>query len=136
MKQQGSSALMMVMMVLLMGAGTLHFSRLLLEQGMSTVVDDRQRIAAFWQAQSALAWAEHLTWPQSVGWVCQQDTTAGWQSCLRSVKDQRFLLQGRGVDSELQLWRWVSWQQGKISRLPHGWIDFCPLSQGCEPDAQ
>jgi len=130
MKQQGSSALGMVLMVLVMGSLTLHASRKMLEQGMQLLADEQQFIQDFWRAQSALQWGLSLSWPAHEAASCQQTLSQGWRSCLqRSEKDENeALLKGEASDSGMAVWHWVSLQQNHIRALPHGWIDYCPLS--------
>lgn len=129
MNQRGNSALGMVLMILLMGSITLHASREMLGQGMRLVADEQHFIQDFWRAQSALQWGMTLNWPATEALHCQQETSAGWRSCIKRGENGEVLLKGEASGSELALWHWVSAQGNRIKALPHGWIDYCPLSK-------
>ncbi|WP_130831491.1 DUF2509 family protein [[Erwinia] mediterraneensis] len=128
MRQNGNSALGMVIMVLLMGSATLYASRQQLAQGMALLADERHYILDYHQAQSALRWGATLNWPVGVGWQCQQEKTFGWQSCLWRGEKAQALLRGQGAGRELALWHWVEESGNQLRLLPHGWIDYCPLA--------
>ncbi|MCZ4060319.1 DUF2509 family protein [Pantoea sp. LMR881] len=129
MKERGNSALGMVLMILLMGSLTLHASRKMLSQGMLLVADEQHFIQHFWRAQSALQWGMTLHWPGAERPFCQQDSHAGWRSCLQRGEDGQLLLKGEASGSEMAVWHWVSAQGQRIKALPHGWIDYCPLAK-------
>jgi hypothetical protein len=128
-KQQGSGALGMVLMILVMGGISLNASRQMLTQGMALVADEQHFIQQFWQAQSALQWGSSLNWPASAELICQQEHSQGWRSCLRRGSNGQALLKGEASGSEMALWQWVATQGSRIEALPHGWIDFCPLAK-------
>ncbi|MGK3141827.1 DUF2509 family protein [Pantoea sp. C2G6] len=128
MKQQGSSALGMVLMVLVMGSLTLHASRKMAEQGVRTLADEQRFIQDFWRAQSALQWGLTLNWPAGEAIGCQQDARQGWRSCLQRGEKDEGLLKGEASDSDMAVWHWVRLQQNHVTALPHGWIDYCPLT--------
>ncbi|WP_312056034.1 DUF2509 family protein [Pantoea brenneri] len=126
MKQQGSSTLGMVLMLLVIGSLTLHASRKMLEQGMLLLADEQQFIQDFWRAQSALQWGLALSWPAGETVRCQHDERQGWHSCLQRGEDGEGLLKGEASDSGTAVWQWVTIQQSRIRPLPHGWLDYCP----------
>lgn len=128
MKQHGSSAPGMVLMILIMGSLTLNASRTLLDRGRGLVADEQQHYKDFWAAQSALRWGMTLNWPVVRERVCQQHTPLHWRSCLQDTDNGRMLLKGERTGSELALWHWVERQENRIRALPHGWIDYCPLA--------
>lgn len=128
MKAQGNSALGMVLIIMLTGSITLHASRQMLAQGMSSVADEQRFIQGFWQAQSALQWGLTLQWPEQQTLTCQQEEQYGWQSCLQRTVDDKGLLKGEDRNGEMALWHWVRLQGSSIQRLPQGWIDYCPLA--------
>lgn len=134
MKQDGNSALGMVIMVLLMGSATLYASRQQLTQNMGLLADERQHILDYYQAQSALRWGATLSWPPGSEWQCQLEKTLGWRSCLRRNEQGGALLRGEGEGRELALWHWAEDQGNRLRLLPHGWIDYCPLAaEQCQP---
>lgn len=128
MKERGSSALGMVLMLLLIGSVTLHASRRLSEQGMRLLTDEQHAITDFWRAQSALQWGFSLRWPGSETVHCQQDDRHGWRSCLQRGEKDDVLLKGEASDRGMAVWHWVRLQGSQVIALPHGWIDYCPLA--------
>ncbi|MGC0929356.1 DUF2509 family protein [Pantoea agglomerans] len=128
MKQRGSSALGMVLMIMVIGSFTLHASRMMSEQGMRLLADEQQFILGFWRAQSALQWGFSLSWSASEAASCQQDDRQGWRSCLQRGKKDEGLLKGEASGSDMAVWQWVRLRGNQITALPHGWIDYCPLT--------
>lgn len=128
MKQRGSSALGMVLMIMVIGSFTLHASRKMSEQGMRLLADEQQFIQGFWRAQSALQWGFSLSWSASEAASCQQDDRQGWRSCLQRGEKDEGLLKGEASGSDMAVWQWVQLRGNQIIALPHGWIDYCPLT--------
>lgn len=129
MKQQGSSTLGMVLMLLVIGSLTLHASRKMLEQGMRLLSDEQQYIQDFWQAQSALQWGLSRRWPAGEAVRCQLDERQGWRSCLQRGEDGEGLLKGEARGRGIAVWHWVTIQQSRIQPVPHGWLDYCPRAR-------
>ncbi|KOC89774.1 DUF2509 family protein [Winslowiella iniecta] len=142
-QQQGSGAITMVVMILLLGTALLNATRQQLSASLSLVADERQHIIEFYAAQAALAWGSQLSWPASAGWHCQSELQQQWRACINRINPQRGLLRGEQLTSAHQAivhWHWVEDLPAdgqRVRLLAHGWIDFCPLSNasGCEPDA-
>lgn len=128
MKQRGSSALGMVLMIMVIGSFTLHASRKMSEQGMRLLADEQQFIQGFWRAQSALQWGFSLSWSASEAASCQQDDRQGWRNCLQRGEKDEGLLKGEASGSGMAVWQWVRLRGNQITALPHGWIDYCPLT--------
>ncbi len=128
MKQRGSSALGMVLMIMVIGSFTLHASRKMSEQGMRLLADEQQFIQDFWRAQSALQWGFSLSWSASEAASCQQDDRQGWRSCLQRGEKDEGLLKGEASGSGMAVWQWVRLRGNQATALPHGWIDYCPLT--------
>lgn len=128
MKQRGSSALGMVLMIMVIGSFTLHASRKMSEQGMRLLADEQQFVQDFWRAQSALQWGFSLSWSANEAASCQQDDRQGWRSCLQRGEKDEGLLKGEASGSGMAVWQWVRLRGNKITALPHGWIDYCPLT--------
>lgn len=128
MKQRGSSALGMVLMIMVIGSFTLHASRKMSEQGMRLLADEQQFIQGFWRAQSALQWGFSLSWSASEAASCQQDDRQSWRSCLQRGEKDEGLLKGEASGSGMAVWQWVRLRGNQITALPHGWIDYCPLT--------
>jgi len=142
-QQQGSGALTMVVMILLLGTALLNATRQQLAASLSLVADERQHIIEFYAAQAALAWGSRLSWPASDGWHCQSELQQMWHACINRLHPQRGLLRGERLISSHQPivhWQWVEDAPDggqQVRRLAHGWIDFCPLANatGCVPNA-
>ncbi|MEN4588553.1 DUF2509 family protein [Pantoea agglomerans] len=132
MKQRGSSALGMVLMIMVIGSFTLHASRKMSEQGMRLLADEQQFIQGFWRAQSALQWGFSLSWSASEAASCQQDDRQGWRSCLQRGEKDEGLLKGEASGSGMAVWQWVRLRGNQITALPHGWIDYCPPPATCQ----
>lgn len=124
--QQGSGALLMVIIILLMGTVLLHATRRQLSDNLSLVDDERHYILEYTDAASALAWGERLTWRKAEGWSCQIQPHYAWRVCVLSHSSGT-LLRGDSGSGTLSLFRWVSLNDGKIKAIPHGWLDYCPL---------
>jgi len=127
-KQRGSSALGMVLMIMVIGSFTLHASRMMSEQGMRLLADEQQFIQGFWRAQSARQWGCSRSWSASEAASCQQDDRQGWRSCLQRGEKDEGLLKGEASGSGMAVWQWVRLRGNQITALPHGWIDYCPLT--------
>lgn len=131
----------MVLLVLLLGSALLNATQRQLGASLALLADERRYLIDYHQALSALAWGERLRWPQQEGWRCQQQGRFGWRACLLPLDNDDALLRGATLaDADaLALWRWM--RRGEDERwqpLPHGWLDFCPLSPpaACSPDAR
>lgn len=125
--QRGSGALIMVIMILLMGTLMLNTTRRQLDDSMSLVGDERHYLQQFTGAMSALAWGERLRWVASEKWQCQQQGEHHWRACFHPVEE---LLRADSGPDTLALYRWVNLQMNGALRLqPHGWLDYCPLSE-------
>jgi len=127
-KQQGNTTLGMVMLLLLLGSVTLHATRTQLALNMVLIADIQHYYQAFSQAQAALRWGTELSWSINNGWQCQQELTEQWQSCLLRRENDHGLLAARRTGNTLWLYRWVSLREQRVYEIPHGWIDFCPLT--------
>lgn len=131
-QQQGSGALGMVVLILLLGSALLHATRQQLDAALTLVAQERQHIIDYYAAQAALAWGEQLNWPDSSGWQCQTEMQQQWRACLHRDDPQRVLLRGEHLAQPLALWQWVEPEGEKVRPLAHGWIDFCPLTHDAD----
>ncbi len=131
-QQQGSGALGMVVLILLLGSALLHATRQQLDAALTLVAQERQHIIDYYSAQAALAWGGQVNWPDSSGWQCQTEMQQQWRVCLHRDDPQRGLLRGEHLAQPLALWQWVEPEGGKVRPLAHGWIDFCPLTHDAD----
>lgn len=137
MKQAGS-ALLMVIVMLALSAALLDATRRQLDQSISRTGDERHYLHQTSQALSALAWGSQQAWPGSAGWQCRQERTAGWRSCLYEAESPPALLRGDSGTASVALYQWVTRnrESSRLAAVPHGWLDYCPLTEEerCNPD--
>lgn len=137
MKQAGS-ALFMVIVVLALSAALLGATRRELDQSLSRTGDEQRYLHQTSQATSALAWGSQQVWSDRTGWQCRQERAAGWRSCLYGAEGSPALLRGDSGTASVALYQWMFWSRasGRVAAMPHGWLDYCPLTEEerCDPD--
>lgn len=142
---QGSALMMMIM--LLLGIALMLLS--VLHRFYQAEWRNGQDEIAFYQADagaaSALAWGMTLRWSRSEfvrePLYCRTAADPALKSCLRRLKENRFLLQGSSFSpwfrkniSHYQLvTATVQGNEMTLTALAQGWSDFCPpdLKPGC-----
>lgn len=91
----------------------------------------RMRDAA--EVHSALEWGRSQNWSPGVTAQCRQPTGISGSVCLRIFSDGGLLLIASGGAAR----RWLSGEvaNGAVVFSPHGWSDFCPLTEEvlCQP---
>ncbi|MEN4912995.1 DUF2509 family protein [Erwinia amylovora] len=130
--QRGGGTLIMVIILLLMGTLMLNATRRQLSDANSLVGDERIYLQQFTAATSALAWGQRLSWPAAEGWQCRQQGKYRWRACLHFT---RMLLRADSGPQTLALYHWMDKSRsGGLRPRPHGWLDFCPLTEkgGCD----
>lgn len=137
MKQAGS-ALLMVIVLLALSAALLGATRRQLDQSLSRTGDEQRYLQQTSQAMSALAWGSQQAWSGRAGWQCQLERAAGWRSCLYQAGNSPALLRGESGTASVALYQWVTWNRGsgRVAAVPHGWLDYCPLTEEerCDPN--
>lgn len=131
-RQQGSGALLAVIILLLMSAMLLNATRQQAENALSLVADERIWFQQASLAESALNWGRQLRWPQrEAGWQCQADALSHWRACLWREQGGRILLKGDSGTGTLAFYQWVSRvaDTGILLARPHGWLDYCPFAE-------
>lgn len=134
-KQQGSVALIMVVVLATLGIfllKTLHFYQ---QRMMIAWVKEQNYLTAFSQAESSLAWGKGVSWKldNMIGWRCERNLTAQLESCLLKVSSKLFLLAGKGkFDDKKSLitYQWMNKannQTSELSPVKGGWLDYCPI---------
>ena len=85
------------------------------------------------EAHSALEWGRSQTWSSAVTEQCRQPTGIAGSVCLRIFTDGALLLIASGGSAR----RWLSGEveKGAVIFWPHGWSDFCPITEEvlCQP---
>ena len=131
-REAGYSTILIVLMLLLLGlmmlAGLSSYLATQRQWGMKEV----RSIVRYAGAQSALAWGAGQRWSPQQHWQCQTEAFSGLHACLYQAKGNEVLLAGTLVDGNLSeslvFWRWGQLKNGKFIASPHGWLDYCPLS--------
>lgn len=97
------------------------------------VASEARRIRDAAEAHSALEWGRSQTWSSTVTEQCRQPTGIAGSVCLRIFTDGALLLIASGGSAR----RWLSGEveKGAVIFWPHGWSDFCPLTEEvlCQP---
>lgn len=132
-RQRGMASLVLVLLLLVLG--TLLLSGLNQQQralarrvmGESRVLRDAA------EAHSTLEWGRAQRWRGDVSVQCRQAAGEHWHACLRIFADGSLLLMATGESTG----RWLAGQvvNGAVVFSPHGWSDFCPLTENalCQP---
>ncbi|CAO97801.1 DUF2509 family protein [Erwinia tasmaniensis] len=132
--QRGGSTLLMVIILLLMGTLMLNATRRQLGDAINLVGDERIYLQQYTAATSALAWGQRLPWKAGEGWRCQQLGEYRWRACLHVA---RMLLRADSGPDTLTLYHWMNKSRSDRWKFrPHGWLDYCPLTEkgGCDVD--
>lgn len=135
---QGSALMMMIMLLLSVALMLLS----VLHRFYQTEWRNGQDEIAFYQADagaaSALAWGMTLRWSRSElisgSLYCRTAADPALKSCLRRLKENRFLLQGSSFSpwfrQNISHYQLVTTRvQGNemiLTALAQGWSDFCP----------
>ena len=134
-KQQGSIALIMVVVLATLGIlllKTLHYYQ---QRMMISWVKEQRYLTAFSQAESSLAWGKQVSWnmDKMIGWRCERNLAEQLESCLLKISNKRFLLAGKGkLDDKKNLivYQWMDKtnnQKTQLSPVKGGWLDYCPI---------
>ena len=135
--QKGASSLVVVIMLFLLGLLVLVGQAQQYEIRFRRVHQERKALEQWNMALTLLAWGTQQQWSLAAGWVCQIPANGAGRACLRQVSQDRVLLAASpGMSSDednggnpLVLWRWGAPVGTSITWLPHGWVDFCPLTE-------
>lgn len=97
------------------------------------VASEGRRIRDAAEAHSALEWGRSQSWSPGVTAQCRQPAGIAGSVCLRIFTDGALLLIASGGATR----RWLSGEvkKGAVIFWPHGWSDFCPLTEEalCQP---
>lgn len=126
-RQRGMSSLALVLLILLLGSLLLNGLSQQLSTHIRRVSTESQSLRQYANVQSAMAWAQKLTWHSEPEVQCQQQIHDAWRACLRVLSDQTVLL--TAGSGEQRLWRSGKVAQNDVVFSPHGWSDFCPQKE-------
>lgn len=119
----------MLMVLLLLALGSLLLQGLNQQQRalLAQTAGETQAIRETARAHSALQWGKGLAWLIQDASACQHADAEGWHACLRIFDDASVLLIASG--GGVLLWQSGGIEEGMVRFSPHGWSDFCPLTE-------
>lgn len=126
-RQRGVSSLALVLLLLLLGSLMLNGLNQQLTSHIWRVNRERQGIRSISDVSSAMELARHRRWPSEPAMQCLQPTAEGVRSCLHIFADGSALLIAASAESTL--WRLGRVEGDQVRFSPHGWSDFCPLTE-------
>lgn len=104
-----------------------------LTQQQSAVASEVAFLQQYAHALSAQSWGSQLRWEPSNQWQCQKQGN-DWRACVLTLETGEGIMATQKLsDSEIipiTLWRWGHVENSRWRVTPHGWLDFCPLSEG------
>ncbi|AKL10598.1 hypothetical protein PUATCC27989T_05559 [Phytobacter ursingii] len=123
-RQRGISSLALVLLILILGSLMLNGLSQQLNTHIRRVSTESEHLRQYAQVQSAMMWAQRLTWLREPALQCLRHPSEPWQACLRVLSDQTVLLTvGSGKQ---RLWRGGRIARNNVVFSAHGWSDFCP----------
>lgn len=123
-RQRGISSLALVLLILILGSLMLNGLSQQLNTHIRRVSTESEHLRQYAQVQSAMMWAQRLTWLREPALQCLRHPGEPWQACLRVLSDQTVLLTvGSGKQ---RLWRGGRMERNNVVFSAHGWSDFCP----------
>lgn len=125
--QRGFSSLLMVLLLLALGSlllqGLNQRQRSLVTQTAGEIEAIRETVSA----HSALQWGKQQSWSPRQAIACQHAVKEGWRVCLRIFSKTSVLLIASG--GSILVWQSGQLVKGQVRFSPHGWSDFCPLTE-------
>lgn len=121
------ASLAMVLLLLILGSLMLSGLQQQLRAQTALAHTESQALRDIADVDSALAWGRVQHWQSDVSVQCRQPEEGSGKLCLRIFADGSLLLIAVGVSAR----RWQSGERvkGAVQFSPHGWSDFCPLSE-------
>ncbi|MBZ7831403.1 DUF2509 family protein [Raoultella planticola] len=126
-RQRGASSLLMVLLLLALGSMLLQGLNQQQRSLLAQTAGETQAIRETAGAHSALQWGKTLAWTVHDANACRDSAAGGWRACLRIFDDASALLIASG--GRILLWQSGRVEEGVVRFSPHGWSDFCPLTE-------
>jgi len=130
--EKGNATLGFVLLLFALGILMLSGLQQQLNQQRYLVASEIGFLKQYAAAVSAQAWGSQLSWTSTPTWECQHQSHQGWNACILTVGKNEFLMAAYGnfpgQQSPVTLWLWGSLENSRWISTPHGWLDFCPLT--------
>lgn len=130
-REKGMSTIAMVLALLLLGSLMLGGLQQQLDSRFGRAANESAAIKAFNAALSALALSQSQRWVFTPQWQCQMLPEVKGRACVRQMQTY-LLVAAEGAEENavpLTLWRWAQPDGDRLRFMPHGWSDFCPLTE-------
>lgn len=126
-RQQGFSSLLMVLLLLVLGSTLLQGLNQRQRALLAQTAGETRAIQETAGAHSALQWGKEQPWSIDDPAACRHTGSDNWRACLRIFNDASVLLIASG--GSILLWQSGRVEKGVVQFSPHGWSDFCPLTE-------
>lgn len=135
--EKGSSALAFVLLMFSLGMLMLNGLQQQLTEQQGVVASEIDFLKQYANALSAQSWGSQQRWEASNQWRCQQQGKDGRACVLMTEKGEGIMAAQQVPEAgqiPITLWRWGDFDNTRWIAIPHGWLDFCPLSEAtlCE----
>ncbi|POP46321.1 hypothetical protein CHU32_06075 [Superficieibacter electus] len=126
-RQRGMSSLALVLLLLVLGSLMLQGLNQQQRALSTRVAVETLALREQASVHSALQWGKMQHWQGELPLQCLQQSAQHWQVCLRRLSDDSLLL--IAVSGSMSLWQSGEIRAGEVHFSPHGWSDFCPLTE-------
>ena len=126
-RQRGMASVALVLLLLVLGSLLLGGLNQQYRALSGRVASEARRMRDAADVHSALEWGRSQRWSPGVTEQCRQPAEIAGRVCLRIFSDGALLL----IASAGTARRWLSGEvaDGALVFWPHGWSDFCPLTE-------
>lgn len=126
-RQRGMSSLALVLLLLVLGSLMLQGLNQQQRALSTRVAVETLALREQASVHSALQWGKMQRWQGAQPLQCMQQSTQHWLVCLRRLSDDSLLL--IAASGSMSLWQAGEIRDGEVRFSPHGWSDFCPLTE-------
>ena len=126
-RERGVSSLAMVLLLLVLGSLLLQGANQQQASFSTLVATESRALQRQAVAQAALEWGRMQSWSAQAAVECRQYTTPNARVCLRLLANNPALLIAQYDGASV--WRLGAREESGVVFSPHGWSDFCPLSE-------
>lgn len=130
--ERGSSALAFVLLMFSLGMVMLNGLQQQLNLQQSVVAGEVNYLQQYAQALSAQSWGSQQRWEPLTQWQCKMQGGL-WRACVLVLETGEGIMAAQKVSEQgnvpITLWHWGNIEDTRWVVAPHGWLDFCPLSE-------